>query len=559
MRQAHTVLIICIGILVIHPVIALGSSRPLGMIAGIVRDDQGRPIGGALISLIDGSSRKATIRSLHTDERGNFYARNILPGTYRLRAEARGFMSAVKFVQVKPDVVLSLKFQLKRVDTLVDRRADRHAYRWVVRSVPRPILRLRPDDDAQAEVAEQVLSRGRSVRGMVQIVSGVPLAGALPSTTFTGVNFALAKQVAANLELVLVGQLATRPDLPGRLQMIASAYPSDGHHLTASVGYAQLGAVRGRFPLRKVQQLGLSVSDAWQVKGPLVVVYGVDLSRLSSGGTAQWIAAPRLGIEVAATGRTRLGAEYFPVSAQQLKKRGAFVYEGGEVVFADPEELAVNGDGVQPDRRRRFQLSIERQLDERSAVEAAVFFDHIAGRPIGLLALPSGVVGPGESEWRSLVQEGETRGARVAYKRRLTPSLTGFIGYAFGEGQALSLEGTLDPRHLIRWGAYHVLAVKLDAHISRTRTRISTSYRIVSENALLAIDPFYGQLDVFDPSLNIVLTQQLPNFGILPGRWEASVDARNLFDQQEGPFADGQRILLSQAQRLIRGSVSVHF
>lgn len=558
MRQARTILIICIGILVAHPILALGSSRPLGMIAGIVRDDQGRPIGGALISLIQGSSRKATIRSIHTDERGNFYARNILPGTYRLRAEARGFMSAVKFVRVKPDVVLSLKFQLKRIDTLVDRRADRQAYRWVVRSVPRPILRLKPEDDAQTEVAEQVLGHGRSLRGMVQIVGGVPLTAVSSSATFTGINFALAKHVAANLELVLVGQLATRPDLPGRLQVIASAYPSDGHHLTASIAYAQLGADRGRFPLRKVQQFGLTVSDAWQVKGPLVVVYGVDITRLS-GGAAQWMASPRLGIEVAATGRTRLSAEYFPVSAQQLNKQGAFAYEGGEVVFADPEALAVSGGAVQADRRRRLQLSIERQLDERSAVEAAVFFDHVAGRPIGLLALPVNVAESGDSEWQSLMQQGEARGARVAYKRRLTSSLTGFVGYAFGEGQALSPEATLDPRHLIRWGAYHVLAVKLDARISRTRTRLSTSYRIVSENALLAIDPFYGQLDVFDPSLNIVLTQELPDFGILPGRWEASVDARNLFDQPEGPFADGQRILLSQAQRLIRGSVSVHF
>jgi hypothetical protein len=80
-----------------------------------------------------------------------------------------------------------------------------------------------------------------------------------------------------------------------------------------------------------------------------------------------------------------------------------------------------------------------------------------------------------------------------------------------------------------------------------------------SPNAtVFAIDPFAGRLAVYDPSLSIQVTQDLPSFG-LPVRAEAVLDARNLLDVQ--PSADNGEILtqLSTSRRSVRGGISLRF
>jgi hypothetical protein len=80
-----------------------------------------------------------------------------------------------------------------------------------------------------------------------------------------------------------------------------------------------------------------------------------------------------------------------------------------------------------------------------------------------------------------------------------------------------------------------------------------------SPNAtVFAIDPFAGRLAVYDPSLSVQVTQELPSFG-LPIRAEAVLDARNLLDVQ--PSTDNGEILtqVSTGRRSVRGGISLRF
>jgi hypothetical protein len=561
MRQLKFGFVILLAITLAQPVMVLGKGRPLGAIAGTIRDIQGQPISGALVKLIDLTLGGSTLRSIPADHQGNFYARNILPGTYQLRAQARGFMSAVKPVEIRSDVVLTLTFELKRVGTLADQRPDRDDYRWLVRGLPRPVLRLQGDDEPVTEIADathHLLSQARRVNGLVQFVSGAPLSNFGPTPGYAGVNFALAGHAAPNLELVFLGQVSNHVGSPHRFELMASTYAGDTHQLTARMGYAKLRALGDSFSMHDFNQLSLAVVDAWQVAGPVVLIYGVDLTRFS-GSATQWVASPRLGVALNANAETRLSAEYFPVSNQDVQAQGEFDYEGGQVAFTTPENLMLVSHSSPAPRNRRLQVAIERQLDEASSVEAAFFFDEFAGRGVGVLAVPIDAAGPWDEVWQTFAQQGQTRGARVSYRRELTSFLTGLVGYSVGQGQRVRSGGAVDPVRMFRDASFQVLSLRLDANVARTGTRISTTYRLGSEDALFGIDPFYGRLDVFDPSLNIALTQELPDFGILPGRWEAGVDARNLLDQPEGCTAGGHTVLLGQARRSIRGSVSVRF
>jgi hypothetical protein len=77
--------------------------------------------------------------------------------------------------------------------------------------------------------------------------------------------------------------------------------------------------------------------------------------------------------------------------------------------------------------------------------------------------------------------------------------------------------------------------------------------------SVFAIDPFAGRLAVYDPSLSILVTQELPNFG-LPVRAQATIDARNLLDVlTRVDDGDGNQLTLGALRRSLRGGISVRF
>ena len=70
-------------------------------------------------------------------------------------------------------------------------------------------------------------------------------------------------------------------------------------------------------------------------------------------------------------------------------------------------------------------------------------------------------------------------------------------------------------------------AAQLDAEVL-DGTRVRTVLRFSPRAAVFAIDPFAGQLAVYDPSLSDLVTHELPSFG-LPLRADAVIDDRHLF------------------------------
>ena len=67
---------------------AQGSS---GRILGTVTDQSGAVIAGATVSIID--TQRGLARTLTTDQAGEYNAPNLIPGTYTVRVEAKGFQT----------------------------------------------------------------------------------------------------------------------------------------------------------------------------------------------------------------------------------------------------------------------------------------------------------------------------------------------------------------------------------------------------------------------------------------------------------------------------------
>src|SRR5262245_22379401 len=62
------------------------ASAPKGEIRGLVEDDKGEPLAGAVVSALGATTTLAV-----ADAEGRFVLRNLTPGTYLLRAHLQGY------------------------------------------------------------------------------------------------------------------------------------------------------------------------------------------------------------------------------------------------------------------------------------------------------------------------------------------------------------------------------------------------------------------------------------------------------------------------------------
>ena len=80
-----------------------------GRILGTVTDSTGAAIRGAAVTITD--IERGTTRNLTTDDSGAYGAPNLLPGTYKVRAEAKGFKTVERVnvpLEVAQDVAIDL-------------------------------------------------------------------------------------------------------------------------------------------------------------------------------------------------------------------------------------------------------------------------------------------------------------------------------------------------------------------------------------------------------------------------------------------------------------------
>jgi hypothetical protein len=561
----------------------------LATITGAVIDNKGNPVAGALISLLrDGASK--VIKQTRSDAAGRFSAR-ISPGRYGIRAMAAGFNEVVfSSVEVRASQELVYRFNLEPVgsgNTLPERRKDRDDVKWTLRSsqTRRSIFQVQEGEDADIqavlgrEPAAATPADGVSPDASDAEVSSPPaqrrvqgvvetyFAGNAFGPSYPGLNFAIAASPNDRIELIFAGQTTASGNGPERFE--ASTHVRQGlrHRVQMS-----LGAVRYGEPVwlstsenqtvgtnTRPGQMSVRAIDEWIVRDGIVVVLGLDYSRFIGSGGAHSI-DPRIGIQYDANARTRLRAAYAP-GGDENSVQSVAAFESAQVAFRDAGRRPVayvDGRAVM-DRSHRLEFGIERVLDNKSNLEGAAFFDTTLDRGVGLLSTPmtafSGTAG--ETFIDVANQQGASRGMRLVYTRRLSRMWTASGGYSFGRGQRLASGDVSQPTEIFASGFFQTAAFQLDADLG-TRTNIRTVLRFSPNATVFAIDPFAGRLAVYDPSLSVQVTQELPSFG-LPLRAEAVLDARNLLDVQ--PSAENGEVLtqLSTSRRSVRGGISLRF
>lgn len=563
------------------PIEAGSPSKTLATISGIVTDNKGNPLAEALVSLTrEGAVKQATKHTL-TDRHGKFIAK-VTPGRYGIKAIASGF-NEVSFnaVDVKAAQELVYKFNLEPVgygNTLPERRRDRDDVKWTLRSIHtrRSIFQAGEGEDATVKAVTEAentttemaaatppTSFGSSYSPRAHGVIESYFASNGFSSSYVGFNFAVSTPISDQVELIFSGQTGTA-EAPERLEATTRFRVGDRHKIGVTAAGARYSAPiwTGRGGEEELAgQVSLRAVDEWIVRDGIVIVMGLDYSRFIGAGGAHSF-TPRFGVQFDANARTRVKAA-FASGGDDDGLQSVATFEDEQVVFrrqALRPVAFVDGQAVL-ERSHRLEFGVERVLDNSSNVEATAFFDTTSGRGVGLLSFPgTAFAGTDAGDVFASIanQQGSSRGVRVVYTRRLNRVWTASAGYAFGRGQRLSAHGFASPNDLFENALFQTAALQLGAGF-RSGTQVRTVFRFSPEATVFAIDPFAGRLGVYDPSLSIQVTQDLPSFG-LPVRAEAILDARNLLDAQIASENNGEFMtFVGSSRRSVRGGISVRF
>ena len=584
--------------------LAVEASPALAFVTGTVRDERGTPLVGATVAVLEPRFGGKEIKSARTDTQGRFLA-GVLPGAYFIRAMAEGFRPKFTRLILNRSAKTSYDFHLKSENTLVEKRGDSNDYRWISQSVPGHVLRI--FEDAEEDVVDLsndgverkgVLAAQSSLHGMAQFVAVTSSAPAgLPAPDFFGTNFAVSGSLGGNFEMAFIGQRGVGDLAPQRLAAVATVRPGAVHQVTATIGYGQVGlspvglsrtrpqeidSDGGPLALRRnartlgaalrpgqtsLDQISVSATDSWQVLRPLLVIYGFDYSRFVGSVNDRDSVLPRLAVQYSPSSRLRLNAAVTPGTSEQPNSPEGFNSENIQASFESAPAEVANSDAPILDRSQRFEFGVERSfggLGERNtSIEASVFYDLISGHGVGLLALPLEASPENQAAFQQVVHQvtamnGAARGFRVMLNRRINDYMTVSAGYSFGRGSRLDEApvSQVTPAQLFRGGFFHVATAKLDLDFTeQTGTRVSTVIRLSPSAYVFAIDPFAGRMGVYDPNINVYVTQELPSFG-LPVRWEALVDIRNLLNQALGVEDGVVQLASARARRTFRGGLA---
>ena len=97
MRIGHTTVVLLIALLaggILHAQAAAQDDR--GYISGFVKDSRGTPLGGVLVTVLQGTFNPRVVQRVTTDGSGRFEIKELLPGSYALSVSLASYLPMLK-------------------------------------------------------------------------------------------------------------------------------------------------------------------------------------------------------------------------------------------------------------------------------------------------------------------------------------------------------------------------------------------------------------------------------------------------------------------------------
>lgn len=539
---------------------AAAQSGTIATIKGVVRTDGG-PIADATVAIFKAGTA-TLLKQVQSASDGSFLAR-IGPGKYTVLAVAQGYNPVtLSEVDVASAAQLTYGFKLEKAgsgNTLPEKRLDRNNPKWARRAatLSRSIYQNVEGEELPVDSAETIADSQGSEKSRKSQTVAESYFASTDEGNFVGLNFATLLPVTENTDLVLAAQTGAGSNAPQRFETQAKFRPNEDHLIRLNASIGKLAKIDSGPGSETLGQFSVQATDEWKIREGVVLVYGFDYARFVGAGD-DFSISPRLGFQYDLNAKTRLRTA-FTTQTEDKDWSRAVALEDAHVIFREPvavDDILVEKGKPVMNRSSRFEIGFERVLSDRSSLDANVFVDATFSRGVGVAAMPFANASFSPDEFTGN-QRGEAQGISLVYNRRITSRISTAAGYSFGRGQSLSSRGASSPAELFENSYFQSFFGQVDADF-KTGTNVKTVFRLSPDATVFAIDPFQGRLAIYDPSMSVLVTQNLPTLG-LPIHAQAVVDARNIFDFHTGVSGDDGTVRLLGQGRTLRGGILVRF
>ena len=601
-----------------------GAAKPLqiasGAVYGVVTDDTGAPVVGAMVSAVG----VVTVFAV-SDENGRFEMATVAPGSYLVRAHRKGFTTSnSRSVNVPAGSRIHSTFALRKADPPVlaagigllgtgvpeveaveapssgtsgdsEKPDDQSETAWRIRHARRGILKDAEiaaviDDDSDHDMAAFGRAVGSPARLATSFFADTPFSGQVnllttssfdtPRQLFTGNN------IARGAASVRVGAPVGEQ---GDWDVRGTITEAD---LTA---WLLAGSYRTRAPARHQYEFGMSygtqrydggnqlalrdVTDGSRNAG---MVYALDtftvspILTLSGGGRyAQYdylahrtLFSPRFAFTLSPASHFRLTT----VISQQAQAPGAeeFLPPSDTGIWLPPQRTFSSferGHMLDASRTTHVSIGVERDV-AHSTLAVRAFRQRVDDQLVTMFGvdLPSQ---PGAKLGHYLVGnvgDATVQGCSASLSTMIAGRFQGSLAYSMATAQMDPARG-MDVLVLLAPSALrpvaeriHDVSTALSADVPETATKVFVVYRMSNAFARAA-QIGDGQLDRpgFDSRFDVQVRQSLPFLDFSAARWEMLVAVRNFFrDGTDDQSIYDELLTISPPKRIV-GGVTVHF
>ncbi len=557
-------------------------------IAGIVRNQAGTPLVGAVISIFHENWVDKAVASVKSQRDGSFDLGSLTPGRYVINVVKSGYKPFTEILMAP--VTRSPLYIVMKNMVAGEGEEDNWDLKTVLRTSRDRNLIFRAKDKSGSETdTGRVLKEGNNLSttrsGLVQFTTNQSLGAGgysvLPGPIGTGFStrFAYVEPLGTNTSYVVTGMITTGMDSQYRIRNLLNYQVDAQHKIQLKIGYDKMGSKRRAIhevgdvtpdfleneilhTIEPIQNINVGIQDMFQISEPLAIVYGFDIN-YNDAGRGTTLINPRFQLYFTPT--DNLGFRFQLNNERQTHYNTLKLPEGETVHLDNPFNVAKINNQTFLSQRRHMETGLSYFFNSKTSLEVSAFLDEVTGlgQPfVAILKSPDG-----NSTRYPMIPDAmnDSKGFRFNLTQRWTSSISTSVVYIYGSGTDLATNSTqksldLDLASSFRQRFFNIFSTTLDAKIHSTGTDLAAVYRRSEHNSLTPVDSFSDYYDLGNNSLSVFVRQNIPLFQSSIGKWEAILDIRNILNQGvevfETPSGD---LILVRSPRSFRGGISFRF
>lgn len=584
-----------------------------GHIEGSVVDEAGKPLDGAVISALGGTTAFAV-----SDKTGQFTLRQLPPGPYLLRAHLQGFHAPRStMVNVRPATRSASTFTLRRegtagapriaeagvATTAIGAPGDAAArkdgrgegdFAWRLRHLKRGVLREaetragipQDDDDWFITDSFQFLGRavGTSAKAATALFSDLSLGGQVNLLTTGAFDnplqllqlertgsiafFSLGAPVGSHGDWAVRAAM-NQSDLSS--WMLAGSYVVTAkvpHRYQVGMSYSLQRYEGGNTAALQLADSARNVGsvfayDEWEVSRYLSLSYGATYAHYDYLQEGPSLFSPRLSATLSPTRNLRVrfsasrdvsapGAEEFlpPTSAAYLPPQRTF--------------SPISPAGIRTQELLNYEVGVDRVFNG-ATIGVRAFEQRIDDQTVtvfGLRKSDSDAAALGHY-FVGAAGDAEVRGVGVTLTHALFENVRGSVDYSVANATWRARSTPLEYAVLTRWvpsavranERIHDVTTSLQTEIPMTATRVVVLYKL--NTGFASGDKNAGP--GFDARFDLQVNQSLPFMNFRTSQWEMLIGVRNLFHESLANASYYDEILVVRPPKRIVGGLTVKF